>query len=326
MALTWWKYKRTIAIDNSNNSNALTDYQVKIDLDNSNFDFSKAKSDWSDIRFLDSDDSTSLDYWIEKWDSANNQAVVWAKVPDIPASSIYDIYMYYWNNNATSESNWDNTFDYFDDFESYASNTDINGQDGWTTKRIGGSGEAKVKVWNGRNHLHLNSTNAATAVIHPFNSSNTGYILRAYVVADDWNEAFSLAFTDDQVTSGGNVYNGYEGVVWGWQGVQTKMRKWTNGNATDLASMSDSNQNNVYYKIELRWINDNLYLWRDGNVILNATDTTYTSRSYIHLDEWTGTSRYIDYVLTRKYTSSEPTTAVGVEQQLQNAIFYSFNF
>jgi len=74
--------------------------------------------------------------------------------------------------------------------------------------------------------------------------------------------------------------------------------------------MSDSSQNNVYYKIELRWIDDNLYLWRDGNVILNATDTTYTSRNYIYLAGRNGSSRYIDYVLNRKYTSSEPTTTV----------------
>jgi len=116
--MTWWntdwQYKREITIQ-ENSGNNLTDYQVKIVLNSSNFDFSKANSDGSDIRFVDSDDTTPLSYWIEKWDSVNQEAIVWVKVPSIPANSTKTIYMYYGNPSATSESNGENVFIWYDD-------------------------------------------------------------------------------------------------------------------------------------------------------------------------------------------------------------------
>ena len=45
-----WKYYRTITIK-ENSGKDLTNYQVLIELNASNFDFSKTKPDGSDIRF-----------------------------------------------------------------------------------------------------------------------------------------------------------------------------------------------------------------------------------------------------------------------------------
>ncbi|MEM5782641.1 MAG: hypothetical protein QXD43_05645, partial [Candidatus Aenigmatarchaeota archaeon] len=148
----------------------------------------------------------------------------------------------------------------------------------------------------------------------PVSTSNSGYAIRLYEFADDWDEAFSMAFSDDQITTYGNVYNGYEIVWWGWSGITSKIRKWVNGASTDLASISDSDSNNVYHTLEFIWYGSTLKAIRDGVEKLSATDTTYSSRTYIHLDEWNGSSRYIDWVLVRKYASPEPTTSVGVEE------------
>jgi len=60
-----WAYSKDINIQ-ENSGKSLTDYQVLIGLDPSNFDFSQAKSDGSDIRFTL--DGVELPYWIEKWD------------------------------------------------------------------------------------------------------------------------------------------------------------------------------------------------------------------------------------------------------------------
>ena len=113
---TDWQYRRATTIDNSSNSSSLTNYQVRIDLTSSNFDFSKANSDGSDIRFTDSDGTTLIDFWIEKWDSSGQTATLWAEVPSVPASSSKDIYMYYGNSGATSASNIVDTFVFGDDF------------------------------------------------------------------------------------------------------------------------------------------------------------------------------------------------------------------
>ena len=102
--LEGWEYRRPIYITEKTGY-ALTNYQVKIGLNSSNFDFEKANSDGSDIRFTLSDGKTLIPYWIEKWDEDEEEAVIWVKVPELPASSTTTIYMYYGNPTASSESN-----------------------------------------------------------------------------------------------------------------------------------------------------------------------------------------------------------------------------
>lgn len=113
-----WSYRRAITIDNSSNPSALTNYQVRIDLSSSNFDFSKAQLSGADLLFTDSDGITVLSHWIESYNSSAQTATIWVKVPSIPASSNKTIYLYYGNSTADTSSNGDNTFEFFDDFES----------------------------------------------------------------------------------------------------------------------------------------------------------------------------------------------------------------
>ena len=106
--LSGWSFVRPIKITEQSGNN-LSDYQVLIELNSSNFDFSKAKSDGSDIRFL-LPSGKSIPYWIESWDKSGQNAKVWVKVPSIPANSSTVIYMYYGNPSASSESNVDAVF------------------------------------------------------------------------------------------------------------------------------------------------------------------------------------------------------------------------
>jgi hypothetical protein len=109
-------FKREIVIDNSGGTE-LADHQVKIVLTSSNFDFSKAQADGRDIRFLDSDDVTPLDFWTESWDSASQTATVWVKVPLIPAGAGKTLFIYYGSATAPKADNGIATFELFDDFE-----------------------------------------------------------------------------------------------------------------------------------------------------------------------------------------------------------------
>ena len=102
-----WGYWREITV--TNDGSALTDYQIKIELDSSNFDFDHAKSDGSDIRFYDSDRVTALSYWIEEWNSGSEHAIIWVKIPSIP-SGTKRIYMYYGNPSAVDEGNISRVF------------------------------------------------------------------------------------------------------------------------------------------------------------------------------------------------------------------------
>ncbi len=109
-----WLFRRDLLISNPG-ATALTDFQVKVELNNTNFDFSYPKPDGSDIRIADNDGSTLLPFWVEEWDNDQAHAVIWVKIPDIPASGT-TIYLYYGNTNALSVSNGTSTFNFFDDF------------------------------------------------------------------------------------------------------------------------------------------------------------------------------------------------------------------
>jgi len=93
-----------------NSASALTDYQVKLTVA---YD-SDMQPDFDDLRFTSSDQTTELNYWLEsKTDSTT--ATIWVKIPSL-ASGDNTIYMYYGNASATTASNGDNTFEFFDDF------------------------------------------------------------------------------------------------------------------------------------------------------------------------------------------------------------------
>jgi len=108
-----FKYRRAIKITEQSGNN-LSDYQVRIDLDATNFDFSHAQTNGDDIRFTDANGNL-LSYWIEEWDAVNKTAKVWVKVPSIPANSTVKIYMYYGNPELSGKSNGYKTFVAFHD-------------------------------------------------------------------------------------------------------------------------------------------------------------------------------------------------------------------
>lgn len=88
--LEGWQYRRPIYISSQY---ALSNYQVKIVLNQYNFNFSKAKPDGSDIRFTSSDGVSQIPYWIERWNAAKQEATVWVKV-NLTAGTT-TIFMYY---------------------------------------------------------------------------------------------------------------------------------------------------------------------------------------------------------------------------------------
>jgi hypothetical protein len=88
------------------------DYQIKIELTASNFDYSKTKANGEDIRFFDGDDD-QLNYWIEDW-NVGGTSTVWVKVDD---SGTDEIYMYYGNPDVNSAGSGPAVFEFFDGFD-----------------------------------------------------------------------------------------------------------------------------------------------------------------------------------------------------------------
>jgi hypothetical protein len=108
-----WRYRWSINVTNPFTS-SLYDFQVNVSLNFTNFDFTQAKADGSDLRFIyyNSTDGTQneLNYWIESWNSTAWKASIRIKVPYIPANNTIGIYVYYGNPDAESVSNFDAAF------------------------------------------------------------------------------------------------------------------------------------------------------------------------------------------------------------------------
>ncbi|MEM0481142.1 MAG: DUF2341 domain-containing protein, partial [Candidatus Aenigmatarchaeota archaeon] len=142
--LSGWQYRIPITIKENSGKN-LTDYQVLITLDTASLiSANKMKSDCGDIRFTDSDGTTLLNYWIESGCNTNNTRI-WIKVPNIPASGTKTIYLYYGNLSATSLSNGDLVFEFFDDFR----NANSINTNKWQVTRYSNDLNNECKLSNG---------------------------------------------------------------------------------------------------------------------------------------------------------------------------------
>jgi len=288
--LSGWLYRRAVTITEQSGG-TLTDYQVRIELNSSNFDFSKANADGSDIRFTADDGETLLPYWIEKWDSSNEEAVIWVKVPSILANSDVTIYIYYGNPSAVSESDGDSVFEFFDDFEGTSLDTSK-----WT-------GDIdKVEVLDGI--LHGLTSSSWNVIIHTEEGSVLNKVVesRAKVTSvrtkpvgptDGTRGAFFSHEAD-----GDDRYQVWDGSNWYWT---------TNDNAIN----------------ENVWDVYTIIVFGDGsckyiNSLGEALSTDFTS---VKLQN-TGTvevwlvpgASYFDWVRVRKYAEQEPTVTVGSEE------------
>jgi len=137
MSFSNYLYKQTHTIT----SVGLTNYQIKFTVyygtgtssGSTLYCNTHCNTDFSDIRFS-TDDSTSLSYWIESYTSGVS-AIIWVKFPTIAASQ--SVTAYYGNSSAISESSGTNTFDFFDDFDTY--NTSI-----WTSSGVTPSASGSI--------------------------------------------------------------------------------------------------------------------------------------------------------------------------------------
>ena len=112
-AHAWWSAdfkQRTVVTLNTSaagvvTSEALSGAAIPVRLHSGNFDFIGAKPDGSDIRVVAGDDKTPLKFWVEKFDGANELAVLWVQVPTVaPGSDKNLVHVYAGNEKAVAEA------------------------------------------------------------------------------------------------------------------------------------------------------------------------------------------------------------------------------
>ncbi len=112
---TDWTKRKKLVFDNADQSSNLQNFPVLVKLDSDRIDYSSVQDDYDDLRFIDSNDSTELDYEVEVWNESGN-SYVWVEVPQINSSSTTDyIYMYYGNSSTSTagedvSGTWSNSY------------------------------------------------------------------------------------------------------------------------------------------------------------------------------------------------------------------------
>jgi len=306
---TDWKYRRPITIQSEN---ALSDYQVLVQLNGTNFDFSKANPDGSDIRFVDEDDATKLSYWIEEWDSVNETAKIWVNITSIPAGE-KTIYLYYNNSEAVSESDGSATFDFFDDFETYSLG-DLQGQDGWYSVNYGNayaSGTIDVQDAEvAHNSQAVQGTNSGTEMVcKDIDLSLTKFILEYKFKYEDTGNTIAVVLKD----SGGN-----------WAGVGVNPPGSLNTNpvyATGSDTWSGFGSNIAYpsswFDVIMKF-DGNSYDYIEVNGQTTSATLSYSLsdiKSVCMADRGRDAWGRWDLIKIRKYTDPEPSVSVGAEEE-----------
>jgi len=294
----FFAYRKQITVTEQS-GNGLTDYQVLIELNSTNFDFSHANEDGSDIRFYDG--SNFLNYWIEKWDSVNQEAKIWIKVPSIPASSSTSFYMYYGNSDVSSASNGEATFEFFDDFED-----GVIDENKWDLN-------ATVGTWyeeNGMmNHQYGSSQNEALASVGLSISDN--FAIRAKIKEDNSKDIGHEISWDGQWSSG-RPNQGYL-VGWGSGGTERKIVRYDNGAPVTILSVDDISPSQ-WRVVEVARSGGLIRFYYDETNYDEVNDDTYHHNRF-GLYQWgTHDHGHWDWVLVRKYVDSEPSVSIGDEE------------
>ncbi|MCW4460668.1 DUF2341 domain-containing protein [Sphingomonas sp. BT-65] len=117
-AMAWWNKdwteRREVTLDASGMrgvQGSLTRVPVLVRLHSGIFDFSKARPDGGDIRFVAADDKTALTYHIERYDATAELALIWVDMPQVDAGSPQKIWLYYGNQAATPAANANGSYD-----------------------------------------------------------------------------------------------------------------------------------------------------------------------------------------------------------------------
>ncbi len=319
--LAGWSYRRPITINNTANSNNLTDYQVLVTLNTQSLiSAGKMRSDCGDIRFTDSNGSTLLNYWIES--GCNTASTkIWIKVPSIPANSTKTIYVYYGNPSATSLSNGDATFLFFDDFLG----TSLDATK-WTTTGYGGYGEIYYSVSGSILTEWSNNTWRILRMNRNFAPSDTIAVEVKFLKTADssWHTHYLVQYDNVDNNRLGLLDDVYAGAN---MGVQLRVSGGPWIYPKDFGPISS----NVWYISRIiKKSSTTLYIdvLTSDRSFINSYETTQSAWSSV---TWTWVNwqyenvqvKY-DWIFVRKYTSPEPTTSVGAEESTlrQQTVFY----
>ncbi len=317
--LTGYGYRKAITITGSS-SGALTNYQLKFllnkgagsDSGNTIYLGTNVLDSFNDIRFATSDGNTALDYWVQS--VSGIVATVWVEVDSVPANpSTKTIYLYYGKAGASSASNGDNTFAFYDDF-----NDDSIDTNKWT---VSTDNAVLASYSESGGYARLTGTASGSWHSASWEAKNTfgpGYALTASQYYSDFvfpsNITAQMGFTSADWND--RLAMNIQSLNWASPSNSYKIESAKSGTASYSNISSPHNAWRTYDFIWTPTVN---------KIIINGvTEATISDTSYISTDTalnpkiilQPGAGNgyvYTDWFMVRKYVNNEPTVSAGAE-------------
>jgi len=283
-------YATPIAITDRAGKN-LTDYAVKILLTSEWDGWSIVRSDGSDIYILN-ENLNPLYFWIESFDYTNKKALIWTKIPSLPANSTIKIYLVYGAGNPfINYRDPSNVFLYFNHFTSTFTFTTIGGS--WVID-ITGTGYLKSNNASADNWMYIPvsfSRPIAMGFLMEMGSSDAG---GGFI----WGTA-----RGGESSVSGYIANYYTSTTY------SELRKYSADTRTKLAGLPALSAG-TWHRVELLLGSSKVIVVRNDAVDASATDTTFTTLSGIGF-RVKNDIRRIDYVYVRPYADPDPFVSIS---------------
>jgi hypothetical protein len=310
-----WIYRKSHSILNA--TGAGTNYPVKIyvvdaagsDSGNVVYVQNKVRADFGDIRFLDDNDTTELDYWLESYNSTT--AIFWVEIADNMTATNNTIYMYYGNNDATTTSNGTDTFFLFDDFEDASINTTL--WDVWNT-----ASESGGVLQLGDAVAHINALGSDTNFTLPMRFRTLTQIGNGTSTETSGHDGYGFFVDPLYDAAGFPVATDYAAFYQDWEDEPALKTMVPFDDWTDLGldfGKWDTNEILVETNEEKFYVNDTLQLTETTSI---AGEQSIGFRKYWY----TGSARYlwVDWVFVANYTDPEPVHDTWGDEELYNAL------
>lgn len=261
--------------------------------------------DFSDVRFTNGTEDGELSYWIEN-ETNSSTALFWVNYPaTLTSGTNTSIMMYYGNAGATSKSNGNNTFLFFDNFDSLDTNRWTNAA-GYTID----TGNNSLKSAGGDGNTYYtkagmnNFTDYISTTRYYITGGNTGNF---YGRLDRTTASPNPSYLIDYESTGTFMYT---------------FTGFTNVNSTATTSSADSwdYQTSSYFGNNLTITLNQVNSWNRSITNINNRLTgisTYADKGGVGFRKGGNNNAFlVDWITIRNYTAVDPNMTFGNEQTI----------
>ena len=275
--------------------NDLIDYPVRVDITDPQFFEECPDQKYIECYFQD---GSWIPHWTEKFDPANNIAIIWVKVPQIPANGTVKVFIKVNPSRTEDLSNGEAVFEFFDDFEGNELDTNK-----WTHQWT----EGTLLVENSYLKLYTSEDYAYEGIQSASEIFDVGYILEVKASRTSGNKGTAIGATRPgyNIDYDAIAFLIYESTLY----MRTRV-----GNSQQQDSVSDDATKEKIYKIS--WVSSSEVRFSkiENNVeSLLSTHTQYIPSPKLVITLYNydgGVWMYVDWVRVRKFVDPEPTVSV----------------